>query len=78
MNKIKTAISTVALIGAFVILPLTGCSQTDAPTVAPPITGKVKDWKTMTKAEKIELIKKQPMPEDARQNELKKIEAGQD
>jgi hypothetical protein len=55
-----------------------GCSDSAAPTKAPPITGKTKDWKTMSKEEKIALIKTQPMPESARQSQIDRINQGLD
>ncbi len=77
MANIFTKSSLALLATCLAALLLVGCGQ-EVSTTAPPITGKVKVWKTMTKEEKIALIKAQPMPDDARQNELKKIEAGLD
>lgn len=63
----------VALVGA----ALVGCSDSAAPTKAPEITGTPpKEWKDMTKQEKIDTINKQPMPEDAKRRTIDDINAG--
>jgi hypothetical protein len=64
------------LFAVAVVAPLTGCGD-EVSTKAPPITAKPKkEWKAMTKQEKIDLINRQPMPEEAKQKELAKINQG--
>ncbi len=53
-----------------------GCSGSAAPTEAPPITGKAPDWKAMSKAEKLALIEKTPMPEPEKVKMRQRIEQG--
>lgn len=64
----------LVLLGA--VLLSAGCSNSAAPTQAPPITGKAPDWKTMSKQEKLALIEKQPMPEAERIKMRQRIEQG--
>ena len=76
MNASRPLLMALFAIG--VAVPLTGCGDA-ASTKAPPITAPPrKEWKTMTKQEKIDLINKQPMPDEAKKAELAKIESGQD
>jgi hypothetical protein len=60
-------------LGAAIVLG--GCGNA-APSKAPPITGKVPDWKSMSKEDKIALIEKQPMPEAEKVKMRQRIEQG--
>jgi hypothetical protein len=64
------------VLSLFAVLVI-GCGDA-APTKAPPVTGKVPDWKAMSKEEKIEVINKQPMPDAARTEAIRRIEQGID
>lgn len=55
----------------------TACSGGQKP-VDVPMEGRVerKDWKDMTKEEKIDFIRTTPMPADAQEREIARIQAG--
>lgn len=56
---------------------LAGCN--DDPATKPPVTGKVPDWKSMTKEEKIENLRGNPsIPPAALQDAIRRVEQGID
>lgn len=73
MNLQRLSLIAVA---ACAVAPLLGGCGDAAPTKAPPITGKIKEWKDMAKEEKLETVKTSPMPEEARAKMRADIEAG--
>ncbi len=56
---------------------LSGCGSDSKPVDVPnPDRVERKPWEQMTKEEKIEFIRKTPMPEEAKQKQIQGIEAG--
>lgn len=65
----------ILAVAAMVIIQ--GCGSGEGGTAAPAPTGPPrKEWKDMTKEEKIETINKQSMPEQAKKDMLDKINRG--
>ncbi|MGV3615552.1 MAG: hypothetical protein ACO1SV_09485 [Fimbriimonas sp.] len=70
MRKLQYLIAIAALAIA------AGCSDSPS-TAAPNVQGKPRpDWKTMSKEEKIEMINKMPIPDDAKRKQIEDIQAG--
>ena len=67
---------------AIALLPfalfIAACDSTGAAVDVPnPERVERKEWSQMTKEEKIEFIKRTPMPEEAKQKQIEAIQAGQ-
>ena len=58
-------------------MALSGCGESAA-TERPPVTGKVPDWKNMTKEQKIANINGQHIPDAAKRSAIDRINQGLD
>ena len=67
------------IVGVLFSAALAGCGNGLDGPVDVPQANRVerKEWKDMTKEEKIVFIQKTPMPEEAKQKEIARINAGQ-